>query len=346
MTNDNNISSSLVEVARRAGVSKTTVSYVLSGQAKKRRVAKKTASQVLEAAKTLNYVPHLWARNLARQQTKAIGLLFANYELNWASFVMAGLLPVFEANGYIPVTSTHLWDKERMGRELEMALQRRDEGVICQPFSGCNEYYKDVLRRRVPLVFIADTIENMPEVSYVCWDSTPAAKLAVHHLIETGRRRIGYIGFELGIKFAKARYQAYRDTLAEAGLEANNDWIGLEPLIPSKRSGGSVINIVERIMSRQNKPDALFIQHDTYALEALEKLNQMGIRVPDDVAIIGMGDVITASPYGLSTVHEPLEEMGKIAAETMLELIEKPEKGPMQRAISGTELKIRKTTKS
>jgi DNA-binding LacI/PurR family transcriptional regulator len=352
MANESDKPVGIVGIAEQLGVSKTTVGYVLSGQAKKRRVAEKTAERVLETAKRLNYVPHLWARNLARQRTGAIGVVIAGYEYEWATEVMRGALPALEVQDYLPFTSIHQWNRKRMEKELMLALARRDEAIICQPLPQCNDSYTKVMEYGTPLVFISDTLEDMPQASYVVWDSLPAVRTAVQYLIKTGRSRIGYIGFDLGLRYVKARYHTFRDVLASEGLELNENWIELDSLerwqsfVPPADSS-LVEKTVERLFtSGKPRPEALFFPHDTLAFMAIKKLNKMGVRIPDDVALMGMGDVPLSDDFGvgLSTVHEPLEEIGRVAAEMVIELIKEPDKGPLQRLIPGTELKIRRTT--
>jgi DNA-binding LacI/PurR family transcriptional regulator len=350
---------SIVSIAEEVGVSKTTVGYVLSGQAKERRVADKTAAKVMDAARKMNYVPHLWARNLAKQSTSVIGLVIGGYEYNWATDVMNGAVPVFESRNYIPMTSIHLWDWKRSARELELSMQRRDEGVICQPLHRCIGTYKQLQKSNIPLLFISDTLEAMPEVSYVAWDSLPAARIAVEHLIESGRKRIGFIGSSLiDLKFTKQRYDVYRQTLKDAGLAINEDWTvwsNLSQLVRRKVSEGEsnidsdmIIREImeEMLLGGSSRPDALFFPHDSLALQVYKVLLKMGVKIPDDVAIVGMGDVPLADTFGvgLTTIAEPLEQIGRVAAKAMLELIESPGTEPIQKLISGNDLKIRRTT--
>ncbi len=353
---------SIVEIAEHLGISKTTVGYVLAGEAKKRRVADKTAQKVFNAAEKLNYVPHLWAKNLARQRTGVIGMVIGGYEYDWPADVMGGALPALEDQGYLPMTSIHLWDPKRNERELMMSMERRDEGIICQPLPQCTDAYREVFDHKIPLLFIADTLEDMPQVSYVAWDCAPAAKKAVQHLIEIGRRRIGFIGSELIVtRLVRDRYQAYKDALDEAGIEFDEnivrwsplyDWVGWDSIhggqqnIP-QNGDFNVIKTLESLMtSRGGAPDALFFPHDSLAITAYRALIKMGIKVPEEIALMGMGDVPLSDDIavGLSTIREPLERIGQAAAETIVELIKDPEQGPIHRLIEGNELKIRKTT--
>jgi len=137
-----------------------------------------------------------------------------------------------------------------------------------------------------------------------------------------------------------------------AGLSLKNNWVGWEKLHERKSlqhadSQAIVENVVETILfSETEKPDAIFFQHDILAIQSIEQIKKLGFRVPDDIAIMGMGDVLLAGNLGASitTIREPLNEMGKTIAQSIVELLESPNSGPIQRVIESNDLKIRSTT--
>jgi LacI family transcriptional regulator len=356
----NNKSVSIISIADDLGISKTTVGYVLSGQARKRRVAEKTAQKVLAAAERLNYVPHLWARNLARQKTGVIGMVIGGFEYNWAADIYDAMLPALENQGYLPMTSIHMWDTTRYIKELKITLERRDEGVICQPLPQCKEVYEQFNEANVPLVFISDTLTEMPDANFVAWDCAPAARKAVEYLIRTGRKRIAFVGSSLiQLELVLSRFNAYKQTLLDAGLEydkkivkwasspalVRQDWTHDQESVETATEELE-IQLLLRDFIFSNKIDAIFFPHDSLALRVLKVLQKMDIKVPDDIALMGMGDVPLAGNFGvgLSTIREPLFEIGQTAAETILSLIQDPDAGPAQNLIPGNDLKIRRTT--
>lgn len=362
MKNGSAKSIGIIQIAEHLGISKTTVGYVLSGQAKRRRVADETTKKILDTAKELNYVPHLWARNLARKRTGVIGMVIGGFEYNWAADVYDGVLPVLEENGYLPMTAIHMWDAERNARELRINMARRDEGIICQPLPQCLEAYKNIVKSGVPLVFICDTLKEMPNANYVAWDCAPAARLAVTHLIKTGRKRIGFIGSTLiQTQLVMNRLEAYQKTLWDAGLLCDKNFIQWYPSPSLVRydwthdqesaeaaSEDTEIKSFLKNFIESNKVDALFFPHDSLALRIYKVFQKMGVRVPDDIALMGMGDTPLSGNFGvgLSTIREPLFQIGTEAANVIIELIRNPRQGPIQRLISGNELKIRNTTSS
>ncbi len=356
--NENSVS--IIGISNKLGISKTTVGYVLSGQARKRRVAAKTAQKVLDAAAEMNYVPHLWARNLARQRTGVIGMVIGGFEYNWAADVFDAALPALEGHGYLPMTSIHMWDPARNDRELQLSMERRDEAVICQPLAESRAMYERIQDSGIPLLFISDTVPDMPNANYVAWDCGPAARYAVQHLIQRGRQRIGFMGSQLiQTPFVRARFEAYRQTLHDAGLAFNENfvkWSASPALVRydwthdqeslETATEDLEIQLLLRDFICESKIDALFFPHDSLALRVYKVLLKMGMQVPEEIALMGMGDVPLSGDFGvgLSSIREPLLEIGQVAAETIVELLQKPILHPIQRLIPGNDLKVRRTT--
>jgi len=335
----------IAEVAQRASVSVTTVSIVVRGLDKERRISAETAGRVRAAVEELNYVPNRFARNLRLRRTGMIGVVMTNLRADWAETVMGGMLEVFRPREHTPFVAIHHFDAQLAHKELLACLQRRDEGVICQPMPGERKLYEQLWLAGLPVIFLGDRPEDVPEVSFVGWDSGAAARIAVEHLVETGRRRIAFIGVDYPMRMTRGRYQAYVDVLREAGLPARAEWTAKAPM------DWSLPRIVDWSLDRlfasgPERPDAIFALNDGIALPLLEAMDARGITVPEDVAVIGMGDLPMTGHrgIGLSTVREPCAEMGREAAQLMLDLIANPDIGPVQRLIPGRELKVRRTT--
>jgi LacI family transcriptional regulator len=249
-------------------------------------------------------------------------------------------MEVFDVEGYLTFLSLHLREAGREKKDLLSAIERGDEGVLCCPLPGADQVYKMLVDRNIPLVFLDDTLTEMPEASYVSWEVAGASQVVMEYLIKTGHKKIGLIGAIFNSWSTKTRCETFRKVLAQAGLPVNDAWIGLQV------AGSSPDSTIEKMFAPgQDRPDALFAIDDALALQAIDKLVRMGIRVPDDVAVAGMGDLQGASHscIGLTTVREPVEEIGHNAAEVILQLIKGPKQGPIQKLIKGTELQIRKT---
>jgi LacI family transcriptional regulator len=278
------------------------------------------------------------------QRSGVIGVVLADFRMDWAERVMRGMGEIFDPGEYTPLVATHRWDAVRHRKELMAAMQRRDEAVIVQPLPGQEELYRHVLSVGIPLVFLGDRPTTDLPTSFAGWDSAAAARTAVRHLIERGFRRIGHLGFHHPLRMTQERTAAYRQTLQEAGLSVNEAWISLPP------AGGAIEGIlaaeIARMLAGSEKPDAWFVLNDGLALAVLEILDQRGVRVPQDLALIGMGDLPLTGHSGisLSTVREPCEEMGRAAAHAALSMITEPGREPIVSLIPGNELRARRTT--
>lgn len=330
-------------IAGNLGVAPSTVSAVLAGQAKKRRIQDTTAQRVINEAQRLNYIPNDLARGLRSRRTGVVGVIFADFTNNWADRVMSGINEVFDRRGSLAFIMTHRWDAHREERELQSLMQRRVDGIISVPLPGSVNTYESLMQRGTPLLFLSDTLGLMPQVSYVAWDSRHGVRVAVEHLLQIGRRKIAmlYQNWDSAIS-GTMRRQSFVQTLRDAGLEPD----------PRHMIGVDLDTQVEAAMRQMfllpasQRPDALYANNDGLAFSALAALGQMGLRVPQDVLLVGMGDLPRGDEMGvgLTSVREPCEELGRLSAEAILDLIEKPSRPPIQRLVPGTELKIRRTT--
>lgn len=344
----------ITTIAKELGLSHVTVSNVLSGQAKKRNVADNTAKLVRKTANKMGYVPNRWARTLKNGKTGGVSLVFTGLRGDWAHCIMQGATEAFQPNGYTPIIS--LYDRSNVlskglggmsSAQIDMILQRRDEGVICQPVDAAKQAYIEFLDSDIPVIFIGSVLDDMrglEQVNSITWDCAPAAETAVSYLVATGHKKIAFCGVNSGVSSDQIRFQAYQKTILNAGLQIKEQWELWGP--PYRFIKEEWINLLRPLFSSSNeKPDAIFAINDAVATGILGVLSSIGIRVPQDVALIGMGDLDMAKVdfISLTTVREPLEEIGKEAAILLLELTKAPSIGPVHKKIECNDLKIRKT---
>jgi len=334
-----------MQVASAAQVSRATVSIVMNGQAEARKLKPETVRRVLQAAEELHYVPDQNALSLHRRHTGVVGLVLLNLKMDWVHLLMQGITEVFDESGHTAFLATHDYNPERNHRELKLALSRRNDAVIAYPVAGSEELYRRYRKAGVPLVLLEDFPEGSTEFDAVVWDAYAAARRAVEHLIATGRRRIAFIGFDWPMHHHNQRYQAYLDAMNEAGLKVREDWIWNPPL--DTNGSTSIDRALDRFFTgKKGCPDAIFAVNDGLALPTLAALEERGMRLPEDIALIGMSDLpMDRFPgIGLSSVREPLYEMGVAAARRVLQLIENPRLQPMVIEISQAEVASRRTS--
>lgn len=331
----------ITSLARHLNLSIATVSYVLNGRGKEMKIPEATVERVRAVADEMGYRPNFFAHNLRRKQTDTVGVIFADLEENWAHRVLRGMMDVLDNGGYTPILGVHFWQTGREEREIMSFLQRRVDALVCFPQPKSRELYAELLRQKHKLLLLGDTLPDLPEANYVAWDSGQAAAVVVSHLIASGRKRIAFVGPDHPTTMTLARFEAYRDCLQRAGLEQRSEWVVWE------KSGDIPMDAVIGLFKAgaASRPDALFVVNDGLALPLLEVLDKHGIDVPGQVAVASMGDLSLSGhrAIGLTSIHEPCEELGAELGRTVMQLIEKPQSEPIQTRIASNDLVCRRT---
>jgi LacI family transcriptional regulator len=338
-----NRSISGLQLAKKLGLSHATVSFVLNGIGEKRKISKDTIDRVLAAAKRYNYAPNRFARSLKSQRSGMISVILPNFKMDWAEHVMTGMRRVFDQSELIAFVSTHSFQEDRNKRELLSFLERRDNGLITLPTMGCVEIYREIARTPLPIVFLGDEIPELtPLISSVMWDPRDAIRAAIAHLAATGRHRIAFLGMDYPGLGTLHRFKAFREALNRQGLPLKRHLVSRPP---ATATAEEIINasLDQFFGTKKDRPDAIFALNDGLALPALEALQARGLRVPEDVAVVGMGNLPHAS-LGISTIPEPVEQMGEMAARLLLDIIDKRVKPPVHKSISTGEFIARRSS--
>jgi len=330
------------DVAQAAGVARATAAFALSGTADRVGLSKKTVEKIATIAKAMSYVPNKVARSLIASRSEVIGVLLAGLWGKYAQKIVEGVRDVLEPKGYVPMVTIHSWSEAREIREVDLHLQMRVDAIIVQPQpSSRAEIYQTVTANNVPLVFLGDVPGDMPHASAVVWDGFAGAHRALEHLLAKGRKRIGFIGQRYPFHYNQSRFSGYRKFLKEMGLSHDPGWEIWEEM-----EGGLPVAIAEVFSSRKERPDAFLAMNDTCALHAAEWLLANGIRVPQDVAIVGLGDCTETVEFNafITSVREPLYEMGREAAKLALDLIDHAPRKAVRQIVPGEEIVQRRST--
>ncbi len=330
---------SISGLAKHVGVSPTTVSFVLNGQAKQRKIAPATAKRVMDAAKELDYVPNVLARGLRQNKTQAIGVVFPHLRSDWAHRIMKGISEVLGDTGAIPLIVCHYGSADLEGELLRSLVERRVDGILCNPLPDGAPRYRQVKDWGVPLVLMGDAPRGLEDISYAAWDPA-AVGLATKHLIKLGHKRIVYLGIRDNRKMATTSRHMFCDAMEEAHLDCmRRNLILNEP-------GEDFEEQVIRMLDKDDAPTALFVLYDDIAISLLDRLSARGIRCPEDISIatIGGSPLVSAPGYEITTVRPPVEEEGRVGAECLLQVIENPQRGPIHRLVPGGRLVEGKTT--
>jgi LacI family transcriptional regulator len=302
----------LVQVAKAAGVSPTTVSHVLSG---KRWVAEGTQETVRDVIRQLGYRPNNVARSLRTRRSRMVAVVVPDITNTFYAVLTRGLADAVESAGYASYVCNTDENPEREDAFLADVLDRGVDGVVMAAGSLYAQGRSDPTGLGVPAVCIGAAPDDDPRVDLVTPDDAAGSYAAVQRLVARGARRIAMI--EGAEATGSGRAGGYRRALAEAGLPVKPDLIVHGDWT---RPGGR--RAMERLLSlpARRRPDAVFCANDLTAIGAIDAAHERGLAVPDDVAVAGFDDVDAATIVNppLTTVRNPAYEIGSTAGELLL----------------------------
>jgi LacI family transcriptional regulator len=331
----------LEDIAKKAGVSRSTVSRVINNDP---NVRKQTREHVRKIIREEDFQINPHARALVTRRTEIIGVVIPTAENifyndnNYFTQLLAGFGQTVRERDYDML----LWLGELTGNDerliQKVSNNRLMDGVIIASMTHDHPLFKRVLNLRSTFVMIDRPLEHADRISYVAVDNVRGGENATNHLINLGRRRIAHITGHMNISDAQDRLQGYKNALTRAGLPIDPDLI-VEGLFERKAGYDAALRLLPF------KPDAIFAASDMIAVGVLQAAHQVGVRIPDDLALIGFDDVDVASQAipMLTTVRQPVQEKGAAAAELLINLIENRVEGP-QHVLLETTLVIRQSS--
>jgi len=301
---------SIKDVARESGVSAGTVSNVLNHP---ERVAEDTRLRVEEAVRRLRFVRNESARQLRAGSSHTLGLLLLDAWNPFFTEVARGVEDWTFSRGWGILISNSARQVERESMYLRLLVERQVEGIIVVPNGDLTERLIDIRRRGIPSVMV-DQMDSGEGSMSVSLDDIHGGELAVAHLLELGHRHIAFAGNPSRVTQVQARLLGATNAIAAASLP-----VRLSMLKPDDLSIGSGREIGEHLvrLSASERPTALFASSDLLAIGILQILLRHGVRVPDDIAIVGYDDIEFArqAVVPLTSIRQPAYEMGRTAAE-------------------------------
>ena len=304
----------LAKIARAAGVSSSTVSRILNGTA---RVSADKQRAVEEAVERYNYRPNVLARSLASGRTNTIGVLTQDIASPFYGEWLRGIEDELSATGLSPLFVSGHWNASDEQKQLESLLTRCVDGVIVLHGLVDPDYLRGY-SERVPVVLLGRPVEHSPRLACLGVDNRQGAFDLTTHLINLGHRRIAHISGAAHQPDAGQRLTGYRQALEQAGLPFDETLIQRGNF---EESGGLVA--MDRLLDSGVEFTAVFASNDQTAYGARLALHRRHIRVPDDVSLVGFddlpGSLYTTPP--LTTVRQPIYEIGRMAAESMTRLL-------------------------
>lgn len=325
----------IVDVAKQAGVSKSTVSRVLSGE--NAPVRESTRQRVLQAIGELGYEHNAVASSLRTNRTNIIILAIPDITNPFWPDVARSVQDVMDEAGYAVVFANNDWNSRRERSFLAMARRNRLAGILINPVEVTNQ---ELLETRIPSVILSSS-EAYPAFDTVGSDSYQGTQLALEHLYGLGHRRIGLIRGRRLHRPQHSRLAGYRDFLRDRGLSADDRLI-----VEGSFDQAGGYSAMQQLLQLREPPSAVFAANDLLAIGALQAARQAGLRVPRDLSIVGLDDIFAASTTTppLTTIAKPKDRNGHQAACFLVERIRNEAPAEPRRHISPCALKLRGST--
>ena len=333
------------DVAKLAGVSKSTVSRVIT---KGSSVKSETRQQVEDAIKELNYSPSYFAQGIRSGKTKTIAMLVPDNSNVFYTEMFNGVEQVMLEHNYMTLICNTMKSSSREINYAKSLVKRNIDGIIYNTYKQNKknlEYFLQ-LSESIPIIFMDNIVPQDVKAAYVFAEGKSATKNAVNYLYGKGCRRIAYIRVPPSISVINNRYEGYKQGVIECGIKFDEKLVYScnenDIFMPHIDIG---MNGAKYFMSLENPPDAIMASIDTMAIGAMKYLKSAGYDIPGDVKVIGFDniDLCTLIEPTLTTIAQPIQALGTEAANILIKKI-RGEVNIKEQVVFETELIIRGST--
>jgi LacI family transcriptional regulator, kdg operon repressor len=308
----------IADVAQHANVSKSTVSQYLNNRFDYMR--EETKNRIEKSIQELGYRPNIVARSLKQKSTTTIGVIVANILHTFSTQVIRAIEDTCHEADFHTIVCNADDDPEKERKYIEMLRAKQVDGIILLPTGDNAALYNEMQKEGYPVVFVDRTVPDVPIPSMLL-DNKKASGIGVQHFIDRGYTKIGIITNVIrNVTPRMERINGYKDTMKANDLDIRDEYI--KSLEVSKIKEG-----VQELLSLEDPPEAILAGNDLTLIEILKYVKEHNVKIPEDLAIIGIDDVSFAGFYepGLTIVAQPTFEIGKKAAEFLLNKIQKKE---------------------
>jgi len=314
------------DVAREAGVALSTVSHFLNQSAP---LSEETRQKIKKAIEKLNYRPNLTARNLKKRKTNTIGVFVPDIANPFYAEIYKGVADAAREKKYNVILYATSYQKDREYDFVRLVTQWQVDGVIVSYSLIDENLWSKLERADIPLVLVDVYPVNNRWPSVVV-DSETGIQLAVQYLFNLGHREIAYLSEPPYILPLVKRQQAFIDSIKHLKLPLNKEWILVEKKQANRVEIGYALG--KKLLSGKNLPTAVVTSSDLVAIGAMKAFLESGLKIPDDMSIVGFDDIIFSSYVhpSLTTIRQPKYEMSKKGTEFLLQLIERRESFALQ----------------
>ena len=321
---------SLADIAKKANVSKMTVSRVLSG---KGQVAPETTERVKKIIAELDYHPNLIARSLSSKQTMIIGVIIPKIEQmfldNYIAQILSGITDVALQNNYrimlCPIAPK--WNQST--EYINLARSGLFDGLILVKTRLDDPNIEVLAKSNFPFILVNHK-KYSKNINFVDSRNIEGAKMAIHYLYELGHRYIAFVAGSMFETNGRDRLKGYKDAMKNYGLEYDDNWIVFGDFNKEKAYQES-----KKLLNTEKRPTAIFCSDDYMAIGVIENIKEKGLSVPKDIAVVGFDDIELAAYVkpALTTIRQPMYELGKTSSQALLNLISGKQKTPLQKLL-------------
>lgn len=306
----------IIDIAKELNLSKSTVSRALTGHPSVNAATRRT---VLELAEKLDYQRNMLAISLITKKTNTIGIIVPEFHSSYFPNAIMGAQQVASNAGYNTVICQSNESYETEVANTKVMLANQVDGILVSITKETRnfDHLKIFQRKGIPIVFFNRICDDM-DVPKVIVDDYEGAYKAVSHLIERGRKRIAHLAGPASLKISERRLSGYKAALKKNNIEYDDDLVIAYDLNVDK-----VKIYVNHLLSLESPPDAIFAINDPSAIEAIQVIKKRGLRVPEDISVVGFSNDFASALIepSLTTVSQPVKEIGQTAAQLLIEQI-------------------------
>jgi len=312
----------LKDIALHVGVSTALVSYVMNNQEKEKRVGQEVAKKIRAAAEELNYRPNQIAKSLKTKKTHTIGLIVADINYRFTTGVTSSIEAEAKKHNYTVIIGSSNEDAKKFTELVDVMVNRQIDGLILVPVAHSDEQIETLKKHDIPFVLIDRYFPNI-EANQITIDNFKAAYQLVSHVIKHGYKNIGCINYRTSLSHLLERDKGYDQALKDYHIPAAK---GLKKKIRETHRQEDVEKAVYELVNQLPACDAIFFASDTLALAGLSTIVRLKKKIPEDVAIISFDESEAFGLFYCPITHgrQPLEQIGKLAVNTLLNSIAQP----------------------